>query len=50
MIRNHALVDLSFKDSENSFYYGESENKRGASDIPPERVAERVLQIIQHGD
>lgn len=50
MIRDHALVDLSFKDSENSFYYGETENKRGASDISPERVAERVLQIIQHGD
>ena len=47
MIRNHALVDLSFKDSENSFYYGEPENKRGASDILPERVAARVLQIIQ---
>lgn len=47
MIRNHALVDLSFKDSENSFYYGEPENERGASDIPPELVAERVLQILQ---
>ena len=47
MIRNHALVDLVFKDSENSFYYGETENKRGASDISPERVAARVLQIIQ---
>ena len=47
MIRNHALVDLSYKNNENSFYYGESENKRGASDIPPERVAARVLEIIQ---
>lgn len=47
MIRNHALVDLSYKGSENSFYYGETENKRGASDIPPEQVATRVLQIIQ---
>ena len=46
MIRKHALVDLSFKDSKNSFYYGETENERGASDISPERVAERVLQII----
>lgn len=47
MIRNDALVDLSFKDSEDSFYYGETENKRGASDISPERVAARVLQIIK---
>ena len=47
MIRNHALVDLSFKDNENSFYYGESDNKRGASNISPERVAVRVLEIIQ---
>lgn len=48
MIRNHALVDLSFKDNESSFYYGESENKRGASDISPEHVATRVLQIINN--
>ncbi len=47
MIRNHALVDLSFKGSEKSFYYGESESKRGASDISPERVAVRVLEIIK---
>jgi len=47
MIRNHALVDLTFKDSENSFYYGETENKRGASDIPPERIAARILEIIK---
>ena len=47
MIRNNALTDLSFKDSKNSFYYGEPESKRGASDIPPERVAARVLEIIQ---
>lgn len=47
MIRNHALVDLSYKGSEDSFYYGESENKRGASDISPESVASKVLQIIQ---
>ena len=48
MIRNHALVDLSFKGSENLFYYGESENKRGASDILPEREAARVLEIINN--
>jgi len=47
MIRNNALVDLSPKDSEDSFYYGEPGNKRGASDIPPEQVTARVLQIIQ---
>ena len=46
MIRDHALVDLSYKNNEDSFYYGEPENKRGASDIPPELVAARVLQII----
>lgn len=48
MIRNHALVDLSFKDSKNSFYYGEPGDKRGGSDIPPELVASRVLEIIKH--
>lgn len=50
MIRDHALVDLSFKDDENSFYYGEPEDKRGASDISPEHIAAKVLQIIQNGD
>jgi ADP-heptose:LPS heptosyltransferase len=48
MIRNHALVDLSFKDSKNSFYFGETENKRGASDIPPEDVAAKVLQLFNN--
>ena len=50
MIRNHALVDLSpkdNKDNKDSFYYGEPGDKRVASDIPPEQVAARVLQIIQ---
>jgi hypothetical protein len=47
MIHSHALVDLSFKGSEDLYYYGGSENKRGASDISPENVAARVLETLR---
>lgn len=47
MIRNHALVDLSPKDNVDSFEYGEPDNKRGASDIPPEQVAARILKVLE---